>query len=121
MLDVAHSERLIHQFESHLLRATLREAHELILLYCRATSQFPLYRNLPWFQFARIIRNVVSHGDGRTLVEWPKDLRRNGVTQAVWRHRVLDAAMEGTRIHFTEAEGLELLDDKTTFAATRLQ
>ena len=34
---------------------------------------------------------------------------------------LFDAAMVGTRIHFSEAEGLRLLDDKTAFATACLQ
>jgi hypothetical protein len=40
----------------------MREAHELILLYCEETQQFPIYKAEPWFQFARVLRNVMSHG-----------------------------------------------------------
>ena len=73
-----------------------RESYELILLYCHETKQFQVYKAEPWFQFARILRNVVSHKEGGTLREWPKDLLANGITAVVWRNRTFDTRMLGT-------------------------
>jgi hypothetical protein len=53
-------------YENSLLRALVSESHELILLYCEQTNQFQAYEAEPWFQFARILRNVVSHKGGGT-------------------------------------------------------
>ena len=46
-------------YENSLLRALIRESHELILLYCHETNQSGLYKAEPWFQFVRILRNVI--------------------------------------------------------------
>jgi hypothetical protein len=107
-------------YENGLLRAMVRESHELILLYCEQTKQFPIYKAEPWFQFARILRNVVSHKEGGTLREWPRDLRASGVTSVVWRNRTLDTTMLGTAFVFYPPEGLELLKDQIDFVASKL-
>ena len=87
-------------YENSLLRAMARESYELILLYCHETKQFQVYKAEPWFQFARILRNVVSHKEGGTLREWPKDLLANGITAVVWRNRTFDTRMLGTPLVF---------------------
>jgi hypothetical protein len=112
--------RFIRNYENSLLRTMVRESHELILLYCHETKQFPIYKAEPWFQFARILRNVVSHKEGGTLREWPRDLLSAGITSVTWRGRTLDSSMLGTGIAFYPPEGLELLRDQIEFVASKL-
>ncbi len=107
-------------YENSLLRAMIRESHELVLLYCHETNQFQIYKAEPWFQFARILRNVVSHKEGGTLREWPKDLLGKGVTNVAWRGRRFDTTMLGTTLHFYPPEGLELLKDQINFVTSKL-
>ncbi len=102
-------------FMGCLKRATLREAHELILLYCEETNQFDKYKSQSWFQFARIIRNVVSHKDCGVLREWPKDLSKKGISSVVWRGITLRENMVGQTIDFKVREALHLLDDQRKF------
>jgi hypothetical protein len=111
---------VIGEFEKALKRATMSEGHELILLYCEETQQFDKYKAVPWFQFARIIRNIVSHKQGGILREWPKDLRRQGITQVSWHNRTIDTSMIGQQINFTHQEALQLLADQTDFAQNGL-
>lgn len=112
--------RFARNYENCLLRAMVRESHELILLYCHETKQFQIYKAEPWFQFARIMRNVVSHKEGGTLREWPKDLRKSGVAAVSWRDRTLDTTMLGTPLTFYPPEAIELLKDQMDFVASRL-
>src|SRR5262245_30579167 len=56
-------EHVTAEFEKSLRRSLLGEGHEVILTYCEATGQFPTYKAQPWFQFARVVRNLVSHAD----------------------------------------------------------
>ena len=72
---------LIEEFENGLKRSLMSEGHEVILWYCEETGQFHAYENMPWFQFARIIRNVVSHKQGGILKNWPMDLTQKGITK----------------------------------------
>lgn len=120
ILDPKLRDGLITNYENSLLRAMLRESHELILLYCEETKQFQVYKGEPWFQFARLLRNIVSHKQGGILREWPKDLLAKGVTAVTWRDRTFDTKMLGTAVHFYLHEGVHLLKDQTDFVASKL-
>jgi hypothetical protein len=72
-------------YENSLLRTLVREAHEMILLYCEQSQQFSKYKAEPWFQFARVLRNVISHKESGTLRGWPSDLLKSGITSVSWR------------------------------------
>ena len=63
--DFTAREGFKRNYENSLLRTMMREAHELILLYCEETKQFPVYKAEPWFQFARVLRNVMVSQGGR--------------------------------------------------------
>lgn len=113
--DYTAAEGFKRNYENSLLRAMMREAHELILLYCRETGQFQIYEAQPWFQFARVLRNVVSHAEGGTLRRWPK-----GITSVTWREKTFDATMLGRRLVFYPPDGLELLKDQIEFVREKL-
>jgi len=118
--DRENRGKAISELEKSLKRALLREGHELILLYCQETHQGEKYRVVPWFQFARIIRNVVSHKQGGILREWPDDLRKKGITSASWRNRTLEITMVGLEISFSHQEALQLFADQFDFAQNQL-
>jgi len=108
------------EFENCLKRASVREGHEVILLYCEETNQFPLYKSQCWFHFARIIRNVVSHKQAGILRQWPNDLASNGINHVSWRSRNLDTNMVGFEVDFTIQEALQLLLDQIEFVRNTL-
>lgn len=108
------------ELEKTLKRALLREGHELILLYCEETHQVEKYKATPWFQFARIIRNVVSHKQGGILRDWPADLQKRGITSVSWRERILENSMVGREIPFSHQEALQLFADQLGFAQHQL-
>lgn len=107
---------LVEEFENCLKRAIMREGHELILQYCEETGQFEKYESVSWFQFSRIIRNVVSHKQGGVLRVWPRDLTKKNVTSVSWRNRTLDTSLVGKDIQFTHNEALQLFIDQREFA-----
>jgi hypothetical protein len=43
------------------MRTTIKESFEHIKEYCQDTNQFGLLKSEPWYEFARIIRNFLSH------------------------------------------------------------
>jgi hypothetical protein len=90
------------------------------MLYCEQSQQFAVYKAEPWFQFARILRNVISHKEGGTLREWPQDLLKKGITSVTWRKRTLDTTMIGHRVVFYPPEALELINDQVEFATAKL-
>jgi len=119
-VDYTAREGFKRNYENGLLRTLIREAHELILLYCEETQQFPIYKAEPWFQFARVLRNVISHKEAGTLREWPKDLLAKGIKSVTWRGRTFDTTMLGQRLVFYPPEGLELLKDQIDFVSSKL-
>ena len=119
-VDYAPREGFKRNYENSLLRLLMRETHELILLYCEETQQFPLYKTEPWFQFARILRNVISHKEGGTLRKWPRDLLAGGITTVAWREKTFDTTMLGQPIVFYPTDGLELTKDQIDFVETKL-
>ncbi|MFA5423761.1 MAG: hypothetical protein WC374_07885 [Phycisphaerae bacterium] len=54
-------EIVLSEFNKMLMRATIIEAFEHIKEYCQNTNQYPLFKQQPWYEFARIIRNFLSH------------------------------------------------------------
>lgn len=120
MSDPPNRKILIEEFEKGLKRAVMSEGHELLLWYCEQTHQVDIYRSESWFQFARIIRNTVSHKQGGTLREWPHDLKKNGIIRVSWRDRIIDENMIGEEIQFSHAEALQLLKDQINFVENSL-
>jgi hypothetical protein len=121
MSNAGDRKLLIEEFENNLKRALASEGHEVIIGYCEETNQFSAYKAEPWFQFARIIRNVVSHKDGGVLRNWPPDLTKAGVSKVSWRTRTLEASMVGQSVSFTHHEALLLFQDQLEFAHTKLK
>ncbi len=111
-------ELLLEEYENTLKRATLSEGHELLLGYCETTNQFQMYKAQEWFQFARLVRNIVSHKNGGILRQWPKDLQNNGITNVAWRARSLGIELVGQPLKFTHKEAIELLKDQMDFASS---
>lgn len=48
----------------------------------------------------------MSHKEGGTLREWPKDLLAKGVTSVTWRAITFDTTMLGRRLVFYPLEDL---------------
>ncbi|MGD9110217.1 MAG: hypothetical protein PVG93_04705 [Phycisphaerales bacterium] len=51
----------LNEFNKMLMRTTIKESFEHIKEYCQDTNQFPLLKSEQWYEFARIIRNFLSH------------------------------------------------------------
>ena len=113
-------QHLFDEYEKSLKRSLLSEGHELILAYCEATNQFSQYKAQTWFQFARIIRNIVSHKNCGIVVKWPPDLAKNGIKSGGWRARAIDDSMVGHAVDFTPYEAIQLFDDQMNFVQTGL-
>lgn len=116
MIEDRGSRRIIQDNFRLLLRSALvRTTHELVMLYCGETGQMPKYRAQPWFQFARIWRNVLSHKDGALLHMWPADLTKAGVVTVTWRKRTITTADVGKLVGLSPYEAFKLHDDIAEF------
>lgn len=48
------------EFLKMLIRALLKESYEVALDYAKQTNQALVFRSMPWWHFARLIRNCIS-------------------------------------------------------------
>lgn len=108
------------ELHKSIKRSLMRDGHELIDWYCSHSKQYSKYQALPWWNFARLIRNTVSHKLSGDLTKWPKDLVDRKILQVSWRDRTLDYAMVGKQIIFSDQEALQLFWDQMEFAKTDL-
>ncbi|HBR09734.1 TPA: hypothetical protein DD712_00520 [Candidatus Acetothermia bacterium] len=51
----------VKEFLTSQIRALIKESFELIKNYCYETKQVSKFKAEPWYQFARMIRNCLSH------------------------------------------------------------
>lgn len=49
------------EFNKMLMRTTLKETFEHIKEYCTETEQYDIFKKQNWYEFARMIRNFLSH------------------------------------------------------------
>jgi hypothetical protein len=94
----------------------VRMTHEIACMYSEQTGQFDRYRAQPWFQFARVLRNVVSHKDGALLHKWPPDLKQ--VPSVSWRSRTIAQSDVGKVVYLQPAEYVHLHEDIAEFLRT---
>jgi len=99
----------------------IRTFYELVYTYCKRSNQTSAYASEPFMQFARVWRNVVSHGDGAVLREWPGSLKKKGVTTVRWRNRVLMESQVGSQVSLNIVDIINLQEDVYAFCQEKLQ
>jgi hypothetical protein len=108
----------VREFMKMLLRALAKEAFELIKDYCDATNQGSSLIEQPWFHFARIIRNCLSHN---FKFEFRKQDRK--LLPVRWKNKSITAAMDGGYLElsfFGYVETWELFTEMDGFAKSTL-
>ncbi len=105
---------MVDEFQKMLRRSVVAESFEVLTLYCRESAQMDKVKGLTWYQFARVLRNTVSHKHGE-LVSWPPEFKKKGIASVTWRHRTLDTGMEGKPLLMFDAEILALITDEISF------
>jgi len=111
-------ETAMKEFIKMLLRAVVKESFELIKNYCDASSQASSFIGQPCYQFARIIRNCVSHNFRFEFREYDKSL-----LPVSWKGRSITSALDGTYLElsfFGCAEAWQLFTEMKDFAANTL-
>jgi hypothetical protein len=98
----------------------IRIFYELMFTYCEQTGQLEKYGAEPWLQFARVMRHVVSHGEGAVLAAWPKSLRDKGITEVKWRNRTLREGQLGEYVHINVVDIIKLNEDIFMFCRDKL-
>ena len=102
------------EFAKMLLRNFTLDLYEAVQRYCDKTGQASKIRAQPWYQFARMIRNSLTHTQ-----RW--DFRKADlkVLPVSWRGKKINASMNGQILSFTFYDwwdGCELYDEICAFA-----
>ena len=87
-----HADRdiAVKEFLKSQIRALIKESFELVKDYCTQTSQNAAFRAQPWYHFARIIRNCLSHNFRIQFSRYDKSL-----LPLTWNGRTINASMDG--------------------------
>lgn len=78
------------EFLKMLQRALIKESFEVLKTYCRDTGQSAALTAQQWYQFARLIRNCISHSFEFEFSRYDKAL-----LPIQWHGRMLTAALDG--------------------------
>ena len=108
----------IKEFLTSQIRALIKESFELIRNYCDETKQDSKFKAEPWYQFARMIRNCLSHNFKFEFRKYEKSL-----LPVSWKSRTIDATMDGKYLElkfFGYVETWELFMEYQDFVANRL-
>jgi hypothetical protein len=77
------------EFLTMHIRALLKESFELVRNYAEDSKQDALFRSQSWYQFARLIRNCISHDFHFRFTA--HDIKEMPVT---WKTRTIDANLK---------------------------
>jgi hypothetical protein len=111
--DVAVKEFLTSQ-----IRALIKESFELIKDYCEGTNQSATFKAEPWYQYARMIRNCLSHNYRFEFNDYDKEK-----LPVSWKSRTIDISMDGTHLKldfFGYIESWELFIETQSFVNDRI-
>ena len=111
-------EIAVKEFLTSQIRALIKESFELLKDYCDSSGQEPLLKAEPWYQFARMIRNCLSHNFRFEFNNYDK-----GLLPVSWAGRTITAAMDVQHLtldFFGYVETWELFQEYQGFAADRL-
>lgn len=118
LMKPADRDIAVKEFLTSQIRALIKESFELIKNYCDETKQDSKFKTEPWYQFARMIRNCLSHNFKFEFRKYDKSL-----LPVSWNTRTIDAAMEGKHLElkfFGYVETWELFTEYQDFVANRL-
>jgi len=111
--DIATKEFLTSQ-----IRALIKESFELIKDYCDGTNQGSTFKAEPWYQYARMIRNCLSHS---YRFEFNKHDKK--VLPVSWKTKTIDVSMDGKHLKldfFGYIESWELFMEYQSFVNNRI-
>lgn len=108
----------VKEFLTSQIRVLIKESFELIKNYCDETKQDSKFKKEQWYQFARMIRNCLSHNFKFEFRSYDK-----GLLPVTWKSRTIDASMDGNHLglnFFGYVETWELFTEYQTFVDTKL-
>lgn len=107
------------QLQKMIHRAALKELFELLRHYCHETKQMSLFKSAPWYQFARIARNSLSHNYRLEFKKYDMS-----VLPVTWDGLTIDASMDGKYLpmeeFFTRPKLWTLIGEMELYVGTTL-
>lgn len=104
------------EFAKMLLRNLTLDSYEALQRYCKDTNQLAQMRAQPWYSFARILRNSLTHTQ-----HWRFNQRDLSMLPVTWRAKTIEASMDRQELTFDFYDwwdGCELWDEILTCAET---
>jgi len=108
----------VKEFLTSQIRALIKESFELIKNYCDQTNQISKFKAKPWYQFARMIRNCLSHNFKFEFRDYDKRL-----LPVSWKGKTIDVSMDGSHLElkfFGYVESWETFMEYQTFVNNEL-
>ncbi len=109
----------VKEFLMMLMRSLIKESFELIKDYCNDSNQSTSFKAERWYQFARIIRNCLSHNFKFEFSAYDKRL-----LPVTWKARTITLEMDEQPLEvsfFSYVEVWELFEEFQGFVENRLQ
>jgi hypothetical protein len=109
----------IREFLTSQIRAIIKESFELIKDYCHDTGQNAIFKDEPWYQFARMIRNCLSHN-----FKFEFNRYDHGLLPVSWNGRTITIDMDSHHLKldfFGYVETWELFMEYDQFVKNRLK
>jgi hypothetical protein len=114
----ADRDKAVNQFVRMLLRGLIKESFELLKDYCDETTQADQFKAESWYQFARMIRNCLSHSCRFEFNPYDKTL-----LPVTWKSRTITLAKDGQPLllaFFGYVEAWELFKEFYDFVDRQL-
>jgi len=111
-------EIALREFGKMLMRTLIKEAFEHIKDYCEKTDQYIPFKAQSWYEFARMIRNFLSHNCKFEFNKYDKD--RLPIT---WGKKAITIDLDNKSpdmSFFSYIETWELFQEFTTFVENEL-
>lgn len=109
------------EFVNMGLRVLIKETFELIKDYSESNSQEAIFKKKDWYQFARMIRNCLSHNFIFNFNKYDKEILNKKSIK--WKKREITLAMDNTPLKlsfFGYTEAWELFDEMQQFVKNDL-
>jgi hypothetical protein len=106
------------EFLTSQIRALIKESFELIKDYCENSGQAALLKAEDWYQFARMIRNCLSHNFKFEFNNYDR-----GLLPLSWKGRTIASEMDGQHLRldfFGYVETWELFREYQNFVKDRV-
>jgi len=108
----------VKEFLTSQIRALIKESFELIKDYSEGTNQSTTLKSEVWYQYARMIRNCLSHNFQFEFNRYDKS-----ILPVSWKARTIDISMDGQPLKlnfFGYVESWELFMEYQAFVRDKL-